>query len=171
MYNLKNLLPIKVTAKKTFNPNFESIAFYGDRTVATDTYRLLEVSATGESHDAKIIPANQIKTTKLDKKIIKFDLKHIEAIANTPANPHTEYPNVDLVLKEDESIEYATIKVNGEMFGELLLAMSKMNNFKEVKIKVPINQTYKPIHVYASDNNPNQSQRQTAHGLMMPMNR
>lgn len=171
MYNLKNLLPIKVTAKKTFNPNFESIAFYGNRSVATDRYRLLEVSATGEPHDPKIIPANQIKTTKFDKKIINFDLSHIEAIANTPANPHTEYPNVDLVLKEDDSIEYATIEVNAKLFSELLLAMSNISNSHVVEIKVPINQTYKPIHIYTTDNNPNQSQRQTAHGLMMPINR
>ena len=171
MYNHNNLLPTKVANKNSIKPELCSLALYGNRTVATDSFRLLEVSATGEAHAPKIIYTDRIKATSIPKKTLKFDLAELEAATETVANPHNQYPDVDIILKEDTSIEYATVKVNAQLLGELLLAMSKIGKFGEVEMKVPVNQAYKPIHIYAHDSNPNMEERQTAHGLMMPMNR
>ena len=171
MYNHNNLLPAKVTNKNAIKLELQSVAFYGNRTIGTDSFRLLEVSATGTPHEPRIIPAQFIKTSKFDKKVLQFNQEYIESITNIIANPHNQYPDVDKIMSEDKTIEYATVKVNAELLGELLLAMSKIGKFAEVEMKVPINQTYKPIHLYTHDSNPNQSERQTAHGLMMPLNK
>lgn len=171
MYNLNNLLPVKVVSKNAIKPELCSLALYGNRTVGTDSWRLLEVSATGTPHEPRIVHGSFIKPSKFDKKVIKFEQDHIEATTGIVANPHCSYPDVDTILKEDTSIEYATVKVNAELLGGLLLAMSKIGKFGEVEMKVPLNQAYKPIHLYAHDGNVVQSERQTAHGLMMPMSR
>lgn len=171
MYNIKNLAPLKVLSKTSTNLALTGIAFYGNRTVGTDSFRLLEVSARGEPHEPQIIDKSFIRTSMFDKKIINFDLDHIQNVTNTKPNPHIQYPNIDLILKEDSDIEYATVRVDAKMFGELLVAMSTIGKYGEVEIKVPINQKQKPIHIYAHDSNPNHTERQTAHGLMMPTNK
>lgn len=171
MYTKHNLLPAKVVATDRIKPELASVAFYGNRTIATDTFRLLEVSATGDAHEPRIIFGDYIKVSKFDGKTIKFDLSHIESVLGQKAEATDRYPDIDRIMAEDTTIEYATVKVNARMLGDLLVQMSKLGKFAEVEMKVPVNQTYKPIHIYAHDSNPNQSERQTAHGLMMPMTR
>lgn len=170
MYTHKNLLPTKVASKTSIKPELRSIAFYGDRTIATDSFRLLEVSASGAKHEPKLLPADAFKATTISKKTIKFDLDEIERTTGTTPNPHANYPDVDIIMKEDQDVEYATVKVNGKLLGELLVQMGKISKYGEVEMKVPINHAHKPVHLYNHDGNPNQDERQTAHGLMMPMN-
>ena len=185
MYNKNNLLPINITAPNNIRPEFASIAFYGNRTIATDTFRLLEVSTPfsnpAEAHEPVLMHRDDIKRAKLPAKTLIFTEADLEALAGIPMNPHLQFPDVDKIMSEDTTIEYATIKINGELLGELLLAMSKLNKFKVVELKVPINAPYKAIHCYAnteettyqadSEGNGIKVPNQTSHGLMMPLNK
>jgi hypothetical protein len=167
MYNHNNLLPAKIASKSGIRAEFASIAFCGNRTIATDTFRLLEVSAEGEATAPAIIDAALFKATTIPKKTLKFELSEIEKATNTVANPHINYPDVDQIMGEKAGIEYASIKINGELLGELLVAMSKINKFGIVELKVPLNQAYTPVHIYART----EDLKQNAHGLCMPVNR
>ena len=176
MYNHNNLLPIKVSNPKSFHPASQMIAFYGNRTIATDTFRLLEVSADGEAHAPAIIDSKLFKATTIPKKTLSFDLAEIEAATGAIANPHFNYPDVDQIMSEKPDVEYASIKINGELLGELLVAMSKINKFEVVELKVPINAAYTPVHIYARTEESTYQEgikvpNQTAHGLCMPVNR
>jgi hypothetical protein len=170
MYNHNNLLPIKVTSKNGTNPITKSIALYGNRTIATDSFRLLEVSAFGEAHEPKILHTELIKATSIPKKQLLFTEPQLEEATGQVANPHHNYPDVDKIMNEDPDIEYTTIKVNGRLLGELLVAMSKINQQEIVELKVPQNATYKAMHAYAETDITGQG-KQTAHGLCMPLNK
>lgn len=171
MYNHHNLLTNKIASKSSIKPELSCIAFYGNRTVATDSFRLLEVSATGKKHEPKLLPARDIKANTIPKALVKFDLDVIEGVTNQTANSDWQFPEIDGLMKEDPNVEYATVRVNGQLLGELLTQMSKMNKFKAVDIKIPIGENHKPIHLYSNDGNKNEEERQTAHGLFMGMNR
>lgn len=173
MYNHNNLLPAKIASKSSIKPEMQSVAFYGNRTIATDTFRLLEVSTPfsdpAEAHAPAIIDSKLFKATTIPKKTLNFDLAEIEKATKTVANPNINYPDVDQIMSEKPDVEYASIKINGELLGELLVAMSKINKFGVVELKVPINQAYTPVHIYArTEDNKN---KQTAHGLCMPVNK
>ena len=174
MYNKYNLLPIKITAPNHIKPELASVAFYGNRTIATDSFRLLEVSAFGEAHEPTLMLRDILKTYKIDKGQIKFTEKDIEEKTGVPTieentGGFNKYPDIDAIISENPAEEYATIKVNGELFGELLSQMAKLNKFGMVEIKVPTKQKNSPLHVYASTHKSHQTENQIAHGLMMPM--
>lgn len=180
MYTKHNLLPIKITAPNQIKPELASVAFYGNRTIATDSFRLLEVSAFGEAHEPTLMLRDTLKTYKLktyktEKGQIKFTEKDIEEktghnLSEQATAPFGMYPDVDKIMSESPDEEYATIKVNGALFGELLSQMAKMNKFSMVEIKIPTQKKYSPIHVYTNSHKPHEAENQTAHGLMMPIN-
>lgn len=167
MYTHKNMLPIKIASKNSIKHELRSVAFYGDRTIATDSFRLLEVSATGDKHEVQVIEANVLKKVKKElKNYTKFQLPEIEVAVGVGGNPDVSYPDVDKIMQEKPDVQYASVKINGDLLGELLMVMSKMNRFGMVELKIPIDAQYTPVHIYASD-----SDGQKAHGLCMPINR
>jgi len=150
MYTKHNLLPTKITSKLNLKPELASVAFYGNRTIATDSFRLLEVSAFGDAHEPVIIHKEQLKSFKPDKKQLQFSESDINA---TPITDRM-YPDVDKIMKEDADEDYTTVTVNGALFGELLMQMAKMNRSGVVTIKVPNKKTYSPMHIYANSHKP-----------------
>ena len=168
MYTKLNLLPAKIASTSDIKPALTMVMFDGARTVATDSFRLLEVSTVdGEKTTPVFIDAQMVKKHKVPAKDIEVDINTISL-----PNPHVEYPNIDMIMKEKSSVEYAEIKVNGQLLGELLQVMSKINKYGVVTLKVPINSHYEAIHLYADAKKTNYgTPTQTAHGLCMPINK
>lgn len=175
MYTKLNLLPAKIAAKNSIKPAFQHVMFDGNRTVATDTFRLLEVSTLHDMNtEPTFLEASLVKKHKVPSKELHVNPADI----GTP-NPHVVFPNVDIIMKEKVGVEYTTVEMNAELLGGLLLAMGNMNKFKSVTIKVPTNSTYEATHIYAHtdeftwDTNAEgvreKKYNQTAHGLMMPL--
>lgn len=157
MYTKENLLVAKIAAKKSVKPELNCIAYYGNRTVATDSFRLMEVPT--EEGEAETKPTMCLAdTAKMPPTVLKVYEPLGYRVAGT-------YPDIDQVLKEDKNEEYVEVSVNGKLFGELLIQMSKLNKFGQVKMRVPKTK-YKAIRLeapYLKD--------KPARGLMMPMNK
>lgn len=170
MYNQNNLLPLKVVSKTSIKNELQCVAFYGNRTIATDSFRLMEVSSVGESeaHEPKLIHHTDLKAVKL-KKDERIDLPLLELKADAPAKSEF-YPDVDKILNENDTVEYAKVKVDGKLLGETLIAMAKMNVFHQVELRVPINTANKPIRLFAHNHKAGDN-RQEARGLVMPQNK
>ena len=160
MYTKLNLLPAKVASKSSIRGDIMHLVADGKRTYATDSSRLLEVTATEpQTHETVYILADIAKKHKMPNKQIELNINELQA------NSHINtFPDVDKIINQEDGIEYVTFEINGELFGELIATMAKMNRYKKVKINVPIAKN-RVIHLYAdSDDN-----KQKAHGLQMPI--
>lgn len=171
MYTKLNQLAAKFASRYGLKEELRSVAFFGNRTIATDSFRLLEVSAKPDkdgnlpdAHEPKLIIADAIKKLKL-KKSDELTLTDIEKQTGVPANPHITYPDVDIIInnaaKNDECTE---LTVNGRLLGELLIAMSKGNAVEAVTLRVPHGPA-RPIYAYTKLG------EQKMRGLCMPMNK
>ena len=162
MITKENLLVAKIAAKKSIKPELGCIAFYGDRTVATDSFRLMEVPVTdGVALDEPILMLAD--TVKIPKGYVGIDEPNGYRVA-------ANYPDVDVVMNRDEETEYVELSVNGVMFGELLQQMGKLNKFAQVRLKIPV-EKLKAIRLEADCAHLPKSDTRKARGLMMPMNR
>lgn len=160
MYTKLNLLPAKVASKSSIRGDLMHMVADGKRTYATDSFRLLEVTTTEpQMHETVYILADVAKRHKMPSKQIDLDINELQG------NPHINtYPDIDTIINQEDGMEYVAFEINGELFGELIATMAKMNRYKKVKINVPIAKN-KAIHLYAdSDDN-----KQKAHGLQMPV--
>ena len=160
MYTKLNLLPAKIASKSSIRGEFQHVMADGTRTVATDTFRLLEVTTTeSNKHDPLYILADVAKKHKMPSKQIELDINALQA------NPHINtYPDIDQIIAQKSNVEYVEIKVNAELLGELLTTMSKMNRYKKVEISIPCAKNH-AIHLYADSDD----KKQRAHGLQMPI--
>jgi len=168
MYNKNNLDVAKIASKNSIKPELGSVAFYGNRTVATDSFRVIEIEANGEAHEPKILPAKQIKTFVKLGKNDTIELERIEQIIAQPASPHHSYPDVDAVFKMHMVEDYIEVNLNGRYLAEVLLALSKLDSFEGVTMRVP-REANKAIMVEAYGKKQNLKQKGRA--LVMPFNR
>lgn len=147
------------------------VAFYGNRTIATDSFRLLEVEAKRDqegnlpaAHEPKLLHADVVKKLKL-KKADAVSLTDLEQQADVPANLHLPYPDVDAIIhRAEKEEEYTEVRINGRLLGELLIAMSKGNAYGQVTLRVPTT-PYKPVYAFTVHG------EQKMRGMCMPMNR
>ena len=172
MYTKRNLLPAKTASKASPKPELNCVAFYGNRTIGTDSFRLLEVAADGEAHEPKMIDASVIKKLKL-KKDDTVSLEDIERLSETPANPQLIYPEVDQIInraanRDDD--EYVEVKINGRLLGELLQLMAKSNKFEAVTMRVPKTH-YEAVYVETPQSTRIHKDAIAMRGLCMPMNK
>lgn len=143
------------------------VAFYGDRTVATDAFRMIEMSATGKKLKTPVLyNAEALKGVKVIKGV-DIDLKDIKV---KPANVHGDkYPNIDMILKNADEQEYIEHNINAEYLEEILNVLKRVDGtFKKVTLKIP-KEKYKPIIITAE--NTKKGSEQKARALLMPMNR
>lgn len=162
MITKENLLVAKIAAKKSIKPEMNCIAFYGDRTIATDSFRLLEVPViNGEKYEEPIMMLAD--TVKIPKGMIGIEEPTGYRVAG-------KYPDVDRVIDGDKHLEYVEVSINGKMLGELLSQMGKLNKFCTVKMKIPTT-PYRAIQLEAKCDHLPKNDERKARGLMMPMNK
>lgn len=165
MYNKHNLAVSKVASKSPIRAELACVAFYGDRTIATDSFRALEMSATGDKHEPVLYYADDIK---------KIKLKRGEGIVDSQIPTHqisevkTQYPDIDMVWNRETKAEHIEVTVNAEYLAEMLNVLKELSPFKSVKLKIPTS----PGHaILLESKNTKPGEEQTGRGLLMPMNK
>lgn len=170
MYNKLNLDVGKIASKVTFKSELASVAFYGDKTVATDSFRLLEVSSpeefkleTDKLETPILLNAKKLKKMKVSKDDI-YDIERIKTLSeSTPIDsnfPKYEELMTPVLAREDD----IKVKINGILLKELLEIASKTNKFSQVELSIP---QVKGLPILITSEGKSQKVR----GLIMPMNR
>lgn len=154
MYNKNNLAIHTCASTSGMRQGMTCVAFYGDKTVATDSYSLVQVSANGEPHAPVLYPANLIKAVKVDKNA------HIDASDMGVLPLDDFYPEIDGVIKSALHNERTMVKVNAEYLIKVLKAMKSVS--KSVTIGIPT-EPGRPMTIECAHNG------QTATGLVMPI--
>jgi DNA polymerase III sliding clamp (beta) subunit (PCNA family) len=169
MYNKLNLAVGKIASKSSIKPELQAIAFCGNRTIATDSFRLLEISAPGEKHEPILLNAKQLKS---NMKMPTDDYLSVEEIKTQSATVPIEsrFPDVDEIIepafkREDDLV----IKVNGKLLAELATLLAGMNKFGQVTLRIP-QKPYSPIAMYAETKEKTEG-KQIGRALLMPMNK
>lgn len=162
MIKKENLLCAKIASKNSIKPELKCIAFYGDRTVATDSFRLIEIPvACGKKQKEPILM--YADTVKIPKGQIGIEEPAGQIV-------HGRYPDVDVVMDRDADIEFVTISVNGALLGELLTQMSKLNKFRRVTMHIPM-ERLRAIKLEAECDHIPKDDKRKARGLIMPMSK
>ena len=162
-YNQHNLNCAKIHTDNNIKPCLNAVAFYGNRTIATDGVRLIEITSVDKDdaeHSPVIYDVNAIKSIKL-KKGEKINDDQLSA-QFVPINEN--YPDVDHVLNEAEKQDYLEIKINAGLLSETLGILAKMSPFKTVKLRVPLEKKNQAIMIEAED----KKTGQRARALVMP---
>jgi hypothetical protein len=108
-----------------------NVAFYGNKVVATDSFRLVELLAGGEAHEPKLYPASLVKAVKVPKgsTIREEDFGLQEVNESFPA-----YEKLQETWDKEEFIEFA---VNGDYLAEIASQLGKLSKYKKVVISIP----------------------------------
>jgi len=127
MYRKKHFdLPLRVV-----NDRQPNVAFYGDKVVATDSFRLIEIKADGEPHEPVLYPARLLKAIRLGEK----DTIHESQFGIIPIEEH--FPKYEELQKTWEKIEYFEFSVNGDYLAEFVSRIGKLSKYKKVVISIP----------------------------------
>ena len=160
MYTKDHLLTAKIASKSLIKPELACIAYYGDKVIATDSFRMLEIPVVDgvalEKPDLRIA-----SSAKMPAGFVKVD----EPLGMKPTSAG-EYPDTAFVTKRMNEGEFVTLKVNGKLFGELLMQMAKLNKYGTITMRVPM-ATQSAILLEAPMGDINSGIKAT--GLMMPM--
>lgn len=172
MYNKLNLAVGKVASKTSIKPELGSIAFYGNKTVATDSFRLLEVSAPGgELNEPILLNAKYLKGNLKISPDKDVDLNEI--ISRSGAAPVAgNFPKYEEILepafKRTDDIEFS---VNGKFLAEMLTIMASTNKFAQVKFSIPQKAGLPIVMTAKTPTTKNDPEPQIIRGLIMPMNK
>ena len=162
MYTKDHLITAKIASKSLIKSELACIAYCGDKVIATDTFRMLEVPVEGglalKEPDLRLA-----SSAKMPAGFIKVE----DPLGMKPVN-EGKYPDMDLVKKIHNEGKFVTINVNGKLFGELLTQMAKLNRYEKVTLRVPTAE-YKAIMLEAPMGDINSDIKAT--GLMMPLNK
>ena len=128
MYEQKHIdIPRRIVSERL--PN---VAFYGNKVVATDSFRLIEMEADGEAHESVQFPAQMLKAVKIPKgfKMNEDDFK---------LQPDTEskFPDYMQLSEKWDKEEYIEVCLNGNYLAELCSQLAKLHSHKKVVLRIP----------------------------------
>jgi hypothetical protein len=156
-YEQKHIdIPRRFTSDK-----IKDVAFYGDRVVATDSFRLIEILASGEAHEAICFDATMLKAVKIPKGYSKSE----EEFGLVPSKE--TYPKWQELKDDFDKQEYVEFFVNGDYLAEIVSQFAKLSKHKQVSIQVPKKYFEKEAHVVAK---PIKIKAPDATAYLMPMN-
>ena len=164
MYNKNNLAVAKVVSKSPVRLELGCVAFHGNRTVATDSFRLIEVSADGKKKKTPVL--------YFGKELSKVKLKKGETIGeerleNALAPLHGDkYPLTDTLFDRLKGKKYVEVRINAEYLADICSVLKELDPFNAITLKVPVS-GYEPVVIEADDKKSNGTQ--TARALLMPM--
>lgn len=128
MYEQKHINLHRFTGEKE---PVNNVAFYGDKVVATDSFRLVEILASGDAHEPKLYDGKMLKAVKIPKGRV-FHEKDFGLIEQTGDFP--KY--AELVYKWNKE-EYFEFSVNGDYLAEIASYLGKLAKYKQVVVKIP----------------------------------
>lgn len=167
MYTKKHLEVGKVASKTSIKPELTSIAFFGDKVIATDSFRAIEYTVPNGERTEKPLMLN----AKLVRQRVKMDrfeeltADQIRAVARLEPTEGT-YPDVEKVMKDSEKNDCITVNINGRYLAEIATLLCGFNKFERVTLKIP-KEAYKPVILEAEGKEGEMKGR----GLIMPMNK
>ncbi|MDO8521527.1 MAG: hypothetical protein Q7S52_05425 [bacterium] len=151
-------------SKSEIRPVLAAVRMNGKVAVATDSFRLVEVTNTSEEAKAEapiLITAKSLRAVKMkestgaeivaegDKMFIRdtlhaFDVQLVEKSTATP----DEYPDYAAIWPTGEHQE---VTISGQYLGEVLLLLSKLGKHQEVVLRV-YRDAHKPVEIIAKGN-------------------
>jgi DNA polymerase III sliding clamp (beta) subunit (PCNA family) len=156
MYNKHNLEVYKFTSKSDIKQELNCVAFFGNKTVATDSYRLIEVSANGEAHEPILVQRDYVQRLKLgNEELVNIDSFPDGRIKGT-------FPDYETIIAREQKREEVTINVNGKFLGETLLQMAKLTKTGSVTLSVSGDAKGRPVIIMVDGG-------QKARALVMPI--
>lgn len=164
MYNKHNFAVAKVAGRSDIKPDLQCVAFYGDRTVATDSFSLIEMSASGKKTKTPVLFwAKEIKDIKLKK----GEMVEMGDIPAKPAPLHGDkYPMVDMILKQFDGEDMLEVVVNAEYLANICNVLKDLSKFQQVTLKIP-KKKHSAIVITAQNDDKNNPQK--ARALLMPI--
>lgn len=145
MYTALNLAIAKIANPKAANPSVRGVWFYPDKTMATDSYRLIEVTAPeGLEGEANVIepvclPAREVERIKANEHAL-IEIENKTATITTGAN------QTKLAILDASAILYdalftnkepaAKIVLNAKYLKELCAILEKANDANRITISV-----------------------------------
>lgn len=173
MYNKNNIAIWKIAAKSQIRPELQCVAFYGDRTIATDSYRAIEMSATGKKRTK---PTLYMSRSLEIVKLKKDETIEEDALPIKPGEIENAYPDIDAVFNRTNDKKYAQVVVNAEYLADICTLLKGLDPFKGITLQVPIESAYDPIIITADNSRGTGSGKdevaiQKARALLMPMSR
>ena len=164
-YNKNNLAVVTVASKNGTKPELKSVAFFNDRTVATDSFRLVEMSVDGgytakDLGDPVLINRSNIDRVKLkkDDTIVLDDVK-----SGTVDGTYPKYTELFDAADKRDSVEFM---INAGYLADVLKVLGKVSPTNAVKVRVPKDSTaHSPIVIITK----NPKTGQEARALVMPM--
>lgn len=170
MYNKLNLAITKIASKVTIRPELASVAFFGDKTVTTDSYRLIEVSAPGERlEEPVLLNAKHLKSNFKPAVGEHYSLEQI--MTRSGAKPVIgTFPKYEEIMNPAVArTDDLKVKINGKLLAELVELASQTNKFSVVELSIPLTQGL-PILVSSQGSGKDLIQ-QKVRGLIMPINK
>ncbi len=172
MYNKLNLAVGKVASKTSIKPELGSIAFFGNRTVATDSFRLLEVSAPGAAlPEPVLLNAKHLKGNLKITPDREIDIEEI--MLRSGAEPiEATYPNFDKIVDEAFArTDDIKISINAKYLSEMLAILATMNSFNSVELSIPLLPGKAIVMTAKTSQKTDGPEPQVARGLVMPHNK
>lgn len=165
-YNKNNFAVAKAASRSGIRAEMACVAFYGDRTVATDSFSLIEMSATGKKKETPVLYyADDLKKVKMLKDTTFNDDKM--PIPQAPVHGDV-YPKVDVALNGFESGEFTEIVVNAAFLENILSVMKRVDSkYGNVTLRVP-QQHNRPI-IITAQNKKDGEVTQKARAFLMPV--
>ena len=99
--------------------------------VATDSFKLVEMLASGEPHEPRLYDAKMVKAVKIPSKAVMGD-KDFGLVEKEGSFP--KYQELVDTWNKEEYFEFA---VNGDFLAEIVSQLGKLAKYKRVFIKVP----------------------------------
>ena len=179
----KDQIKLHVFASKSYiRPELASVYTDGVKAVATDSFRLVEITktkTTGEAINPVLIRESDLKRIKIPVKDKNITLDTGDNLTATITSETTaasvmlhasadQYPKHDELFTTFEDKDAVTFTCNGEYLADILKALAALDTAKysrnEVTLIVPKRKDY-PIIVTAK------SDIQSARALLMPLNK
>lgn len=161
MYNTNNLNVAKVASKTTIKPVLNAVAFYKNKTVATDSFHLLEMSTVeeieGMSDDSIIIPLQNLKAIEKAQPLSIVTLKTLHTFEDET------FPEYEHLMPKIET-EMLSQSFNVDLLIEGLTVLKKMKN-KFGRVTIHTFGGYKPLMITAE----NEDTKQKARYIIMPL--
>ena len=154
----------KIASKNSVRQELNCIAFFGDKVIATDSFRAIEVTVSGGERLEKpvLLNANTVqKRVKMDKSET-MTLEQIRTIAQLEPVDET-YPDVEEVMNKAESNDCISMTINGRYLAEMVTLLSGLNLLNTVTLKIP-KEPSKPLIIEADG-------YMKGRGVLMPMNK
>lgn len=157
----------KVASKSTVRVELACVHHTGKVAVATDAFRLVEMTASKAEASAPILVnaksllKAKIKTNAdIDNRGITADGVQYPLVTSKNVKDYPEYKKLFMAKAKG----YVEVKVNGEYLAEIAEILSKLDTFKAITLRIDKDNKYAAIGFSA------EGKDHTARALLMPMN-